>query len=528
MTRAAAFARRPSLALWLVLALLPPAAGVHARQSRGGARGLKAAGVSTLPAKSKRYALVVGVDRYDDGQITPLGGASNDARSLADALVRHAGFPAEQVVLLASDQPAERQPTRGQILRRLSNLASLVPKDGLLLFSFAGHGMDRGGQAYLLPSDAQVNGNAELLEMTAVNASQVAGWIQKTGVRQALLLLDACRDDPTAARSFADNRLTGAYLRAFDFDARNRGVEAFATLYATALGARAYEYREKKQGYFTWALVEGLKGGAADARGEVTLARLIKFVQERVPRQVALDLGADREQRPFAVVGGFKADELVIAFTKAAENAPQISGATTDSERSDETAVGARPPEGASPSPVIAAAKSSRSKEKAGRVLLLTRRTGGNPGGTIKTEGEWRYEAFWQVLSRKLVDGDSGAEALSTSVVSDSGEREETLALLRRLERGDRSAGRKLPYAVVVISDVTVTRREPFDGLQIAEASATLKALDGDGGEILAQEEVIAARGFGNTPSQAEEGALKAAGEQVSGAFVARVRAAAR
>src|SRR5262245_32456348 len=83
--------------------------------------------MQTLPGSAKRYALVIGVDKYEDTQITSLGGASNDAQKLAEALVLYAGFPKDQVILLASDQPAERQPTRGNILRRLSNLAGVVP-----------------------------------------------------------------------------------------------------------------------------------------------------------------------------------------------------------------------------------------------------------------------------------------------------------------------------------------------------------------------------------------------------------------
>ena len=272
------------------------------------------ADLKSLPAKSKRYALVVGVDKYTaDTQITTLGGASNDARALAEALVRYAGFPADQVILLASDQPAERQPTRGQILRRLSNLASVVPKDGLLLFSFAGHGMERGGQAFLLPSDAQAGDDPVLLEQTAINVLNIRDWVKKSGVRQVLLILDACRNDP-GGRAEADNPLTQTYTRGFNFDTRNREVEAFATLYATAIGYRAYEFREKRQGYFTWALVEGLKGSAANERGEVTLASLVNYLQQRVPKQVSLDLGATKVQRPFAVVEGYKADELVISL----------------------------------------------------------------------------------------------------------------------------------------------------------------------------------------------------------------------
>lgn len=268
--------------------------------------------VKQLPVKAKRYAIVIGVDQYADTQITTLGGAVNDAKTLANALVQYAGFPSDQVTLLASDQPVERQPTRGNILRRLSNLAAVIPKDGLLLLAFAGHGIERGGQAFLLPSDAQVSNDVDLLEQTAINVKQIKEKIQKTGVGQVLMILDACRNDPVG-RANADNPLTPAYTRGFNFDVRNREVTAFATLYATAVGARAYEYKERKQGYFTWELVEALKGKAANARGEVTLAGLVKYLQENVPKRVLLDLGAGKDQRPFAIVEGYKADELVLA-----------------------------------------------------------------------------------------------------------------------------------------------------------------------------------------------------------------------
>ncbi len=130
---------------------------------------------------------------------------------------------------------------------------------------------------------------------------------------QVIIILDACRNDP-AGRANADNVLTESYTRSLNFDLRNKEVQAFVTLYATAVGHRAYEYTEKGQGYFTWALVEALKGGAADSRGEVTLASLLKYLQNQVPKRVGLDLGKD--QRPFAIIEGYKAEELVISVSR--------------------------------------------------------------------------------------------------------------------------------------------------------------------------------------------------------------------
>lgn len=275
--------------------------------------------VGALPVSAKRWALVIGVDKYVDPQISPLKGSDNDARQIADALVRYAGFPQDQVILLSTSQPVERQPSRVNILRRLSNLSTTVPKDGLLLVSFAGHGMERGGQAFLLPADAQISDQISFLEETAISMSRVKSWIRETGVGQVVLFLDACRNDP-GGRADAPNPLSNTYVNAFNFDVRNREVQAFATVYATGIGQRAYEYTEKKQGYFSWALVEGLKGGAANDKGEVTLSQLVKYVQDTVPKRIAVDLGSTKQQKPFAIIEGYRADELVLAVTSAASN----------------------------------------------------------------------------------------------------------------------------------------------------------------------------------------------------------------
>ena len=308
------FAKTLAISLFLVFSV-PHAQARKQYDQRGiGARHVNQ--INALPDKSKRFALIIGVDQYADSSISPLYGASNDAKALADALIRYAGFPADQVILLASDQPAQRQPTREEIMLRLSNLRSAAPKDGLLLVAFAGHGIERNGQAYLLPSNARIQGDIELLQETSISVTRMKDAIRAVGVGQVLLFLDACRNDPSSSRSDSVNPLTSAYTRGFNFDVRNREVTAFATLYATEVGKRAYEYKEKRQGYFTWALVEGLKGAAADERGEVTLSRLIRHVQEAVPKRVLLDLGRNVSQKPFAVVEGYRADELVIAVAE--------------------------------------------------------------------------------------------------------------------------------------------------------------------------------------------------------------------
>ncbi|MEW6130570.1 MAG: caspase family protein [Acidobacteriota bacterium] len=291
--------------------------------------------VNRLPGNAKRYALIVGVDEYQDSQINKLTGASNDAKALADALVKYAGFPGENVILLTSNQAVELQPTRANILRRLSNLRQVVPKDGLLLFSFAGHGIERNGRAYLLPMDAQVSTDIALLEDSAINVEAMRDRIRQTNVGQVLLILDACRNNPTTGRGESRSILTRTYTDGFNFDLRNQDITAFATLYATGVGQAALEFKDKKQGYFTWALVEGMRGAAANSKGEVTLAGLVKYVQETVPKRVAIDYGAGERQYPWADIQGYKADELVLAVAGSTVSAVS----TTPPARVDPAAV---------------------------------------------------------------------------------------------------------------------------------------------------------------------------------------------
>lgn len=52
----------------------------------------------------------------------------------------------------------------------------------------------------------------------------------------------------------------------------------------------------------------------------------MKFLQERVPQLVLQDLGPGKNQKPFAVVEGYPADELIISVrdTKAAGLQPYV------------------------------------------------------------------------------------------------------------------------------------------------------------------------------------------------------------
>ncbi|HMV99552.1 MAG TPA: SUMF1/EgtB/PvdO family nonheme iron enzyme [Acidobacteriota bacterium] len=287
-------------------------------------RGLQSVpAVTTLPTTGKRFALIIGVDSYTDAQINPLQGAGKDAQLLADTLVDVSGFDRQQVFVLTSQGNATQQPYRANVLQRLAFIGRSIPKDGLLLVAFSGHGVERQGKAFLLPSDARIDTDPRLLSETCLDVEALKTMIRGFGIQQVLFLIDTCRNEVVTGRSGTSDTLSSKFTQAFRFEVRNREVRAFATLYAASEGERAFEYSDKKHGYFTWALVEGLRGAAQNSTGQITLASLVNYLQTQVPQRVQYELG--KEQHPFAEISGYRADQLVLSTPGEAASALSVS-----------------------------------------------------------------------------------------------------------------------------------------------------------------------------------------------------------
>jgi uncharacterized caspase-like protein len=237
---------------------------------------------------------------------------------LARVLEQNAGFPASQIILLTSDQAGERRPTRANILREMSDLASVMPQDGLLLVAFSGHGIERYPRISLLPSDAQVK-TLPLLEETSLPATLIGDWF-RTKAQHVIILIDACRSYPSGMggimlrADFLSVSYLADRLRISEMDDRNQAIKAFAVLYATESGHKAYEDTKRQQGFLTGTVVKALEGEAANDEGNVTLAGLLEYVQEKVPKISKEQTGI--EQRPIYSIEGYKAEQLVIAAVK--------------------------------------------------------------------------------------------------------------------------------------------------------------------------------------------------------------------
>ena len=141
-----------------------------------------------------RYAMVIGVSHYE---IVPeLKYGDKDARDIGEAL-RLAGFDEDKTILLQDEDPLAK-PTRGRVFHELGRLSGYnLDPDDLVLFYFSGHGMMAESIDYLLPLDA----SDLALKDTALAVETAFGYLRKSGSRQVIGLIDACRDEMPTGKS---------------------------------------------------------------------------------------------------------------------------------------------------------------------------------------------------------------------------------------------------------------------------------------------------------------------------------------
>src|SRR5437867_4850936 len=153
-----------------------------------------AAGSPAAAGSGERWALIVGVDQYQSKDIPPLGGAVGDARAVREALVKYAEFPESQVTLLTSDGAVK--PGAVSILEKLEEIKAAAKPGDLLLFFFAGHGVQVDGQRYLLTYDANISSTGAL-KVTSLAATALMQELESIRVAHRVIMIDACRNDPT-------------------------------------------------------------------------------------------------------------------------------------------------------------------------------------------------------------------------------------------------------------------------------------------------------------------------------------------
>jgi hypothetical protein len=242
-----------------------------------------------MPEEEKRQAVIVGINKYEDPDISELEGAENDAKDIYERLKDHhiGNFEIPDDHYLTG-----KKATCKRIRKAISDLLWQTDPSDLALFYFSGHGFRDGYQnGYIAPFDMSksepfVNG-INMRELKQVMLDSIDRSI-------VLIILDCCHSGiPTNGdKAISDvKELYGRYFENVPEEKRGKGKIILASSEADQASkeiTRAHEIKKQEphpHGAFTFYLIEGLDGKASDEDGIITLSKLNAYVENQLSKQ---------------------------------------------------------------------------------------------------------------------------------------------------------------------------------------------------------------------------------------------------
>ena len=234
----------------------------------------------TLPletGKAKLWILLVGVNHYQDSHLPSLQYPALDCQGLADALTEATQeFPQREIRIhhdFGVDVP--KLESVRQTLQQI--VTDAQPQDTVLVY-FSGHGVldDRTQQAVLCLADTQKD---NLLE-TGFAVAELLNLLGQCAARQQVIWLDACHSGGMTLRSAkGQSILSNPTVQMMNvLGQRAAQSQGFYALLSCDRAQQSWEFPELGHGVFTYFLMRGLRGEAADAQGTIEADELYKYV----------------------------------------------------------------------------------------------------------------------------------------------------------------------------------------------------------------------------------------------------------
>lgn len=138
-----------------------------------------------LAQTGKRVVLSVGIGAYQSQ--SPLSATPNDARLIVSTLA--------QMGFQASGGGALVDPDKRRFDAAVAQFGRDIQGAEIAVFYFSGHGMQIDGRNWMIPTDGRSTRPADLARQH-VGLHDVLDLIERTKPRLALIILDACRNNP--------------------------------------------------------------------------------------------------------------------------------------------------------------------------------------------------------------------------------------------------------------------------------------------------------------------------------------------
>lgn len=234
---------------------------------------------------AKLWILLVGVNNYQDPELPSLRYPAVDCQGLGEAISQATqGFPNKEVIIHHDFAP--QPPTLAVIRGSLQQIVSQTQFQDFILLYFSGHGIlePNSQQAVLCLTDTRTDN----LLATGLGLQELLQILGRTSANQQLICLDTCHSGDMKLFGLNSGKARdGSSSEAIINSApkltevlRQRAAQSkgFCALLSCDQGQKSWEFPELGHGLFTYYLMRGLLGEAADSSGVIEADGLYKYV----------------------------------------------------------------------------------------------------------------------------------------------------------------------------------------------------------------------------------------------------------
>ena len=234
---------------------------------------------------AKLWILLVGINQYQDRQNLPsLQYSALDCQGLGEALKEATASLDEKEVIIHHDFVA-RKPLITQVQQSIAKITSSASDKDTILFYFSGHGIleKTTGQVVLCLADT----NTKQLLTTGLPLNTLLKQLSNCAASQQLIWLDACHSGGMTLRGTSKISLPNPSSRLVEV-LRNKAAESkgFYALLSCDRTQQSWEFPELGHGVFTYYLMRGLRGEAADSQGIIEADALYQYVYHQTLRYI--------------------------------------------------------------------------------------------------------------------------------------------------------------------------------------------------------------------------------------------------
>lgn len=257
-----------------------------------------------------KWALVVGVSKFQNKTVPPLRYAAKDARDFRNFLVNEANFAPDHVRLLLDEDATQRR-----VVSELGSkfLVRVAKSDDVVVLFFSTHGspsqMDVKGKNFLLSTDS----DPDDLFATGIKMDDLMVYAkERINCDRIFVVLDACH-----ASGIAPGEKGVGRVPVIDPEELSQGSGKLI-ICSSSPEESSWESKRYQNGVFTRKLLEGLRANGK----RTTLGEAFQFVEKSVAAEVQEDYAA--KQTPI-MRSKWNGNDLVLAVPSAAPQAVPTS-----------------------------------------------------------------------------------------------------------------------------------------------------------------------------------------------------------